>query len=411
MSTFRYILEPYSGPGSRYTCPACGKQRVFVRYIDAETRKHIHPDVGRCDREEKCRYHFTPSEYFKGNGVKPEPSDHIPLHEPRKEPSYIDRSIFEKSLSGYDINNLVIFLREKFGDDLTRKAVKEYAIGTSKKWGGSAAIFWQIDSAGRIRAGKIMQYDDTGHRVKDPDGKSMISWVHAALHLDGFHLSQCLFGLHLIKEYPDKTICLVESEKTAVIASIVMPEYLWMATGGANGARWSDFDSFIVLKGRNVVLIPDLDKMEEWKEKASKLQGMANITLSKTILKAANEQQISEGWDLADFIIEESSFCMREKASGGAGQDPGSNAGTSGTATPGEVRAIGEPTPVAFDNDKPASEPVDIKAARQIWTDEECAMYFNKGRRMNFASRDEVLKAIREGTRRYQEQWRKKKTA
>ena len=33
-----------------------------------------------------------------------------------------------------------------------------------------------------------------------------------------------------------RTVALVESEKSALIASFYLPQYLWIATGGKNGA-------------------------------------------------------------------------------------------------------------------------------------------------------------------------------
>ena len=33
-------------------------------------------------------------------------------------------------------------------------------------------------------------------------------------------------------KYPDKPVCLVEAEKTAVICSAIMPECVWVAVGG-----------------------------------------------------------------------------------------------------------------------------------------------------------------------------------
>jgi hypothetical protein len=43
---------------------------------------------------------------------------------------------------------------------------------------------------------------------------------------------QCLFGLHRITEdYQKKTIAIVESEKTAIVMSILLPHYIWLATG------------------------------------------------------------------------------------------------------------------------------------------------------------------------------------
>lgn len=51
-----------------------------------------------------------------------------------------------------------------------------------------------------------------------------------------WELPQCLFGEHLLKKYPNKTVALVESEKTAIICSALMPDYIWLATGGKKSA-------------------------------------------------------------------------------------------------------------------------------------------------------------------------------
>ena len=66
MSEYRFHLQKYR-PGSKATCPNCGKIRCFVRYID-EQGSIIFPDnVGKCDHENSCGYHYTPKEYFKDN--------------------------------------------------------------------------------------------------------------------------------------------------------------------------------------------------------------------------------------------------------------------------------------------------------------------------------------------------------
>ena len=49
---------------------------------------------------------------------------------------------------------------------------------------------------------------------------------------ESWTLTQCLFGEHLLKQYPKKVVALVESEKTAVICAGLMPRFLWLATGG-----------------------------------------------------------------------------------------------------------------------------------------------------------------------------------
>jgi len=60
---FRYEFEKYAGPGSRYFCPQCQK-KTFTRYIDLLTGQHLSELVGKCSRENKCNYLFTPKQYF-----------------------------------------------------------------------------------------------------------------------------------------------------------------------------------------------------------------------------------------------------------------------------------------------------------------------------------------------------------
>ena len=70
MSKHRYILEPYKGLKSRYTCPSCQhKGKTFTHYIDTETGNHIAPAVGRCNRESNCGYHYKPKQYFQDNNI------------------------------------------------------------------------------------------------------------------------------------------------------------------------------------------------------------------------------------------------------------------------------------------------------------------------------------------------------
>ena len=48
---YRFVLEPYNGPKSRYRCPSCQKPKVFTRYIDlGNSKEYIDAIVGRCDR-------------------------------------------------------------------------------------------------------------------------------------------------------------------------------------------------------------------------------------------------------------------------------------------------------------------------------------------------------------------------
>jgi hypothetical protein len=216
---------------------------------------------------------------------------------PQLKPSYIDMGVFKKSLQGYEDNRLIQYLCGIVGDEAVKEAIQCYFIGTSRHWNG-ATVFWQIDSLGRVHAGKIMQYDSrTGKRVKEPVNK--ISWVHTVLKLSDFHLSQCLFGEHLLKGN-NKPAAIVESEKTAIIASIYLPDMIWLACGGCGNLSLKLCEP---LKGRNVILFPDAGKFNEWSEKAKILSSLCNVSVSSLIEKEASEAERKAGFDIADYLV------------------------------------------------------------------------------------------------------------
>ena len=267
---FRYILEPYNGKKSRYRCPNCQDKKSLSRYIDIETREQLPEQVGKCDREVKCGYHYTPKQYFQDNvkALEGERRSFRPampiLPEPRPA-SLIPFEAFKKSHDKYEQNHFVTYLISLFGEEVTGQLIARYFIGTSKYWPG-ATVFYQIDSKGKVRRGKIMLYSpSTGKRVKKPFNH--ITSAHAALKLPEPQPEQCLFGEHLLFRN-SKPIALVESEKTAIIASQYAPGFIWLATGGLSNLAP---DRCRVLTGRKVFLFPDLDAYDKWNEKAKSL--------------------------------------------------------------------------------------------------------------------------------------------
>ena len=71
MNTYRFILEKYRGISTRYTCPQCGRKHTFTRYIDTENNnQYLSDKVGKCNRLDKCGYHYTPRQYFTDNPHK-----------------------------------------------------------------------------------------------------------------------------------------------------------------------------------------------------------------------------------------------------------------------------------------------------------------------------------------------------
>ena len=68
MNQHRYQLERYRGRGSRYVCPKCRHKHSFTRYIDTYNNNiYINDSVGKCNRLDKCGYHYTPRQYFDDN--------------------------------------------------------------------------------------------------------------------------------------------------------------------------------------------------------------------------------------------------------------------------------------------------------------------------------------------------------
>jgi hypothetical protein len=304
MNEHRYILEPYKGGmNTRYRCPSCQqKDKIFSRYIDTETGEHIHPTVGRCNRESKCGYHYTPKQYFQDNNISFDTSrlkgyklkPFIPQPKPI---SFIPVEVFKASLKSYQMNHFVKFLIDHFGIEITNELISRYFLATSKHWKG-ATVFWQIDAQGKIRTGKIMLYSPTtGKRLKEP--YNHIDWVHHALKHPEFKLQQCLFGEHLLID-KTKPIAIVESEKTAVIASVYLPQFIWCAAGGLSNMK---ADLCKILKGRTVILFPDLNGFEKWSNKAKELSHIATFIVSDLLERKATEAEKKQGFDLADYLI------------------------------------------------------------------------------------------------------------
>ena len=307
-----YSLQPYKGPGSRFTCPACGGKRCFTRYVD-ENGDWLDEAVGRCNHESRCGYHYTPKQFFENHPTaRPDWKENffrIPQQTIKKTVKKqlwtIGADIVKSTVNPAIESDFIAFLTGLIGRKNTAKIVKEYHIGVTKS---KDVIFYQLDTEGRCRTGKIMKYDrQTGHRVKDEKVGGKITWVHAVLRQsadpllrlpDGWELTQCLFGEHLLRQFPFKPVALVESEKTAVICSTFWPEYIWLATGGKSQLN----DRLQVLKGRKVVAFPDVDGYLEWKEKLSRVRGL-HIVVSDVLEKEATFEDRANHVDIADLLI------------------------------------------------------------------------------------------------------------
>jgi hypothetical protein len=310
-----FELEKYRGQSTRHTCPACGFRREFTRYVDLETGDYLDPNVGRCNRQGKCGYHLTPKEYFEAN---PDMADAFcsakdkrkrRAKKPHIEPPaakierapFISPNLFLKTLANYEKNAFVGFLFDLFPDDAgaVRKAVKDYFLGTTRD---GYTIFWQIDRWRNIRTGKIIAYDrQSGKRQK------YTNWIHAILKNRGEYPEnaqpiKCLFGEHLLGE-DTRPAAIVEAEKTAVIASICFPQFIWLATGGLDQLKaWK----MQALADRKIILYPDAKGFARWSQIAqdAAVYGLT-INVSSLLENFATEAEKQKDSDLADYLIEE----------------------------------------------------------------------------------------------------------
>jgi len=298
MDTDRYKFQKYSGKSSRFVCPQCERKETFVLYIDTETGEPVNSKVGKCNREDHCGYHYTPNQYFQDNNIKPDTTTQTHTKPIEIKPtSYIEPELFFASLKGYEDNKFIQYLSTLFDTEVVKQLIEKYYIGSSNLWPGST-IFYQIDTKGRIRTGKIMLYDAlTGKRIKKPS--DCINWVHKLIKQPEFNQKQCFFGEHLLKDEA-KPVAIVESEKTALIASVYMPQFIWIAAGNLHGLT---VEKCAVLMGRTVVLYPDLNKgFEVWSAKVKELSYITKFKVSNLLENIASEEERNSGLDLADYL-------------------------------------------------------------------------------------------------------------
>ncbi len=335
---FKYKLEK----GSRkHPCPACEKKR-FVRYIDSSTGEYLPERYGRCDREANCGYHLNP--YSDGyarlirekesgkHGILPTrwraPVKRKP--QPPAEPVYFDFETFKKTLQPeyYEANIFIqnLFSRVQYPFDPVdvTKIIELYRLGTIPSGYRAGAItFPFIDIFGNVRAVQVKQFDETNHTIGTDflhsilekhykrNNKPLPEWLEKYVWQE--KKVSCLFGEHLLREFPSNPIALVEAPKTAVYGTLYfgLPEtpenFVWLAV--YNKSSFS-FDKLKVLQGRFVYIFPDLSKdggtFREWEFKAKEFERQlpgTQFKLCDFLEREAPETDRERGLDIADYLI------------------------------------------------------------------------------------------------------------
>lgn len=214
--------------------------------------------------------------------------------------------------------------------------IHEYHVGhstfSSRNQMHEFTLFWQIDNEGRVRTGHYMKYKPDGHRQKDnyaqdwfhslllrprpkrdesgypmidKDGETIMEQPYLHIYDDEKQrVEQCLFGLHLMNKYPNATVNIVESEKTAVLMAIAYGNHqlqVWMACCGSHNLTRERLQP-LISKNRKIVLYPDRDGCEEWKRKADDIHYARLAINAEPVLRWWREGD-GEKADIADVVI------------------------------------------------------------------------------------------------------------
>ena len=216
-------------------------------------------------------------------------------------------------LGNQEQNPLLCYLRNLPLAEVDRQrlemAIRDmYFVGTSTKGETKGwSIWWQIDEQMRVRTGKLMAYKADGHRNKDL--RYSFNFVHSMMEKAGKWSREthdyhgCLFGLHLVDVFPKAEICIVESEKSALICQAFTDpnERLWMATGGLSNLKRSKLQPLID-RQRYIVLFPDMDGYTKWEQRA-KLIDYPRLSISQKLKEHHNPHLDSDHADIADIML------------------------------------------------------------------------------------------------------------
>lgn len=193
-------------------------------------------------------------------------------------PTFVSMDAVKAAAAQVDKTALFAFLSKEFGEAEARRVCSLYLVGASKYTapnGFHASAFPYINTAQRIVDCKLFHINPTtGSRktaaplcqwVKNGEPQKLpTSWVLSEMNRERrknnlpeyFRADWCNFGDHLLQLYPTAEVCLVESEKTALIAAITYPEKLWIAVGSKYNLT---AERCAVYAGRKVWLFPDRD--------------------------------------------------------------------------------------------------------------------------------------------------------
>lgn len=294
---FKYKFEKNAPKGR---CPKCDHPSSF-RYYDQLSREY-----GRCERINNCGYEKKPN----GKTAMPSytPVDGIGTQKIIQ--IIIEEETLEKYKEGLD--SPFHIWAESLG--ITSEHLKRWSVGTDAK---GKTVFIMRGADGQAWNMKTISYGADGKRKGNIQSMKQPDPIPEAK--ERYHYAIPLYGVDRLSHISSNVVvCLVESEKTAVIASFFYPQYDWVAVGSCNGLTSEKAEC---LKGRTVWNLRDADTAGRSTCTGKKLESCPTPlrcdtcrvpAIEKALAKAGIEHSYidiapsrADGYDLADAIAEQ----------------------------------------------------------------------------------------------------------
>ena len=289
--------------GNTYRCFVCDAKGGPVQFL-MQAEHMTFPDAIRYLGKKYC----IDVDNIPLNWTPPPPRP-IPTPLP---PLAMERKWVKQLMGDYNYNPFTLWYGRLPWNDMQRRQMKrtlwQYCVGC---WHDGRVVFWYIDHEGIPRSAKLMKFYPQGHpKYGHRDKEAHPGWLY---NQDGYRdicrpdehtILKPLFGSHLLKSYPDASINVVESEKTALIMAnyFGMPDnQLWLACGGLKQLKIESMQPLID-QGRKVWLWPDKDGVQGWQELADKL-GSPNVQVYTKFFDACWEPEDGDKADIADIAV------------------------------------------------------------------------------------------------------------
>ena len=308
------FLYQLHAKGKKEICPACGdKRRTWRRYINTKTGEILAERYGICDRLHECGHRYTPAqgnEYGQPAWQRSDTPPPVPKPRPQAPPVDVPEDLLDPIWNAWDQSTFVRNLAKMTNDpERLARVATIYCLGAIPEGRHKgAAVFLFINHQARIRYAQVKTFDDGNHTTATTalhainNGDRWKAWAKAYSDQDA--KQDCLFGAHLLPVYPGHAVFVVEAPKTAIMATLALglPEHseaLWVATGGAGNLTAARCEA---LKGRNVVLVPDLDQQDEWTKKATSLAQAIGAKIKVSTMLTERRASLGPKADLADLL-------------------------------------------------------------------------------------------------------------